>query len=66
METFTEKLLMQSLTRLPIPASRLLLGVDNTSNPHHKKDLLRKMNSLLGIFQRDLHKTSGQNLMASK
>jgi hypothetical protein len=50
MRTFTEALLM----RLPIPVSRLLLGVDNTSNPHHRKELLRKLNPLLNMFEREL------------
>jgi hypothetical protein len=50
MLTFTETLLM----RLPVPASRFLLGVNNTSDPHHKRDNLRKLNRLRGVFERQL------------
>jgi len=50
MQTFTELLLMH----LPIPASQLLLGVDSTNDPHYKKESLRKVNRLSGIFEREL------------
>ena len=50
MLTFRQALLMH----LPIPASRLLLGINNTSNPHHKQDLARKLNHLWGMFEPDL------------
>jgi hypothetical protein len=47
MRTFTETLFMC----LPMPASRILLGIDN---PPHKRDLLRDMNRLRCTFEHGL------------
>jgi hypothetical protein len=47
MDMLTEKL----LAHLPICASKLLLGVTDSSNPHCKKKSLRKIYRLFRIFE---------------